>query len=421
MGATEIKPGIHWVGAIDWAVRDFHGYITPNGTSYNNYLILDKQVTLVDTVKYDFVDYTIDNIKRLVDPAKIVNVVINHIENDHVSSLDRIMELTPNALIHITARGKKGLDRFFDTSKWKFRIVKTGDTLNTGTKTITFLETPMLHWPDSMMSYVKEDKLLISQDAFGQHLASSARFDDEYCDQYSVTALEHAVRDYYANILMPFGTLIKAKIAEVQKLGLEIDMIAPDHGIIWRKDPGKILQMYLDMANDKADLRVVIVYDTMWHSTEHMTIPLMEGIKAAGVDVEVIKLRSTPMSAAIKRVWESRAMLVGTPTLNNIMFPSVAEFLTHLRGLRPKNRIAGAFGSFGWGGGAVKEAYETFKKMGLETVEPGVEVLYRMGPEDERKCFEFGKRFAGKVCEYQMPFDGNLSGACRRSGGATLG
>jgi flavorubredoxin len=421
MGAIEIKPGIHWVGAIDWAVRDFHGYITPNGTSYNNYLILDTQVTLVDTVKHDFVDYTIGNIKSLVDPTKIVNVVINHIENDHVSSLDRIMELTPNALIHITARGKKGLDRFFDTSKWKFRIVKTGDTLNTGTKTITFLETPMLHWPDSMMSYIKEDKLLISQDAFGQHLASSARFDDEYCDQYSVTALEHAVRDYYANILMPFGTLIKAKIAEVQKLGLEIDMIAPDHGVIWRKDPGKILQMYLDMANDKADLRVVIVYDTMWHSTEHMTIPLMEGIKAAGVDVEVIKLRSTPMSAAIKRVWESRAMLVGTPTLNNIMFPSVAEFLTHLRGLRPKNRIAGAFGSFGWGGGAVKEAYETFKKMGLETVEPGVEVLYRMGPDDERKCFEFGKRFAEKVCEYQKPFDGSLSGECRRPGGARLG
>ena len=190
----------------------------------------------------------------------------------------------------------------------------------------------MLHWPDSMMSYVKEDKLLISQDAFGQHLASAARFDDEYCDQYSVTALEHAVRDYYANILMPFGALIKAKLAEVQKLGLEIDMIAPDHGIIWRRDPGKILQMYLDMANDKADLRVVIVYDTMWHSTEHMTIPIMEGIKAAGVDVEVVKLRSTPMSVAIKRVWESRAMLVGTPTLNNIMFPSVAEFLTHLRG-----------------------------------------------------------------------------------------
>ena len=404
MGAVEIKPGIYWVGAIDWAVRDFHGYITPNGTTYNNYLIRDKHVTLVDTVKEDFAHYTIDNIKSLVDPSKIENVVINHIENDHATSLDRIMALAPNAVIHITERGKKGLDRFFDTTRWKFRLVKSGDTLNTGTKTITFLETPMLHWPDSMVSYVQEDKLLISQDAFGQHLATSARFDDEYCDQCSTVELEHAVRDYYANILMPFGALIKSKLAEIQKLGIEIDMIAPDHGIIWRRDPGKIVKMYLDMANSKADLRVVIIYDTMWHSTEYMTTPLMEGIKAAGVDVEVIKLRATPMSIAIKRFWESRAMLVGTPTLNNIMFPSVAEFLSHLRGLRPKDRIAGAFGSFGWGGGAVKEVYGEFKKMGLETVEPGVEVLYRPGPEDEKKCFEFGRQFAEKVKEYHKKF-----------------
>jgi flavorubredoxin len=412
MGAVQIKPGIYWVGAIDWAVRDFHGYITPNGTSYNNYLILDEQVTLIDTVKHDFCEYTIENIRGLVDPAKIENVVINHIENDHMSSIDRIMEFAPKATIYITARGKKGLDRFFDTSRWNFKIVKTGDTLSMGTKTITFLETPMLHWPDSMMSYVKEDRLLISQDAFGQHLATSARFDDEYCDQYSVTGLEHAVRDYYANILMPFGTLVKAKIAEIQKLGIEIDMIAPDHGIIWKKNPAKIIQMYLDMANDKADLRVVIVYDTMWHSTEHMTIPLMEGIKAAGVDVEVIKLRATPMSRAIKRIWESRAMLIGTPTLNNIMFPSVAEFLTHLRGLRPKNRLVGAFGSFGWGGGAVKEAYAEFKRMGLEVVEPGIEVLYRPSLDDDEKCFEFGKQFAEKTIEYHKKFNGEQPGKC---------
>jgi flavorubredoxin len=404
MGAVEIKPGIHWVGAIDWAVRDFHGYITPNGTTYNNYLILDKHVTLVDTVKHDFADYTIDSIRSLVDPAKIEHVVINHIENDHATSIERIMELAPQATIHITERGKKGLDRFFDTSRWKFRIVKTGDTLSTGTKTIHFLETPMLHWPDSMVSYVKEDKLLISQDAFGQHLASTARFDDEYCDLCSTVELDHAVRDYYANILMPFGPLIKAKIAEIQKLGLEIDMIAPDHGIIWRRDPGKILKMYLDMATGKADLRIVVIYDTMWHSTEHMTIPIVEGIRAAGVDVEVMKLRATPMSIAVKRFWESRGLLVGTPTLNNIMFPSVAEFLTHLRGLRPRDRIAGAFGSFGWGGGAVREAYGELKKIGLEVVEPGVEVLYRPAPEDAKRCFEFGKQFAEKVIEYHKKF-----------------
>lgn len=404
MGSVEIKPGVYWIGAVDWAIRDFHGYITPNGTSYNNYLILDKHVTLVDTVKWDFADYTIDNIKGLVDPAKIENIVINHIENDHVTSLDRIMELAPNAVIYITERGKKGLDRFFDTSKWRFKIVKTGDTISTGSKTIMFIETPMLHWPDSMMSYVKEDRLLISQDAFGQHIATSARFDDEYCDRCSVVELEHAVRDYYANILMPFGQLIKAKIAEIQKLGLEIDMIAPDHGVIWRRDPARIIQMYLDMANGKAALKVVVVYDTMWHSTERMASSISEGIRAAGVDVEVIKLRATPLSIAVKKFWESRGILVGTPTLNNIMFPTVAEFLTYLRGLRPKNRLAGAFGSFGWGGGAVKEVYEEFKKMGLDVVGPGVESLYRPGPEEERKCFDFGRSFAEKVIEYHKKF-----------------
>ncbi|HUL00629.1 MAG TPA: FprA family A-type flavoprotein [Nitrospirota bacterium] len=412
MSTVEIKPNIHWVGAIDWAVRDFHGYITPNGTSYNNYLILDKHVTLVDTVKHDFVDYTVANIASLVNPAKIENVIVNHIENDHASSIDRIMELSPRAIIYITERGKKGLDRFFDTSKWKFKIVKSGDTLNTGTKTVVFLETPMLHWPDSMMSFIKEDKLLLSQDAFGQHLASTTRFDDEYCDQYSVASLEHAVRDYYANILMPFGTLIKSKISEIQKLGLDINMIAPDHGIIWRKNPSKILEMYLDMANDKADLRIVIVYDTMWHSTEHMTIPLMDGIKAAGVDVEVLKLRATPMSIAIKRFWESRSLLVGTPTLNNIMFPSIAEFLQHLRGLRPKNRLMAAFGSYGWNGGAVKEAYAVFKQMGLEAMEPGVEVNYRMSADDAKKCFDFGKHFAEKTIDYHKNFNGKQSEGC---------
>ena len=213
-----------------------------------------------------------------------------------------------------------------------------------------------------------------------------------------------AVIDYYANILMPFGKLIKNKIADIQKLGLEIDMIAPDHGIIWRSSPQKVMQDYLDMANGRAALRVAIIYDTMWHSTERMTIPLMQGIKDEGVDCKVIKLRATPMSAAIKEFWKSRGCLIGTPTLNNIMFPSVAEFMTHLRGLRPQNRITGAFGSYGWGGGAVKEAYEEFKRMGLEVVEPGVQVLYKPSPEDENQCYNFAREFAKKVKEYHAKF-----------------
>ena len=405
MKATEIKPGIFWIGAIDWAIRDFHGYVTPHGTTYNNYLVIDDQITLLDTVKHDFSKTTIDNIKSLVDPSEIKNIIINHIENDHVTSIGDIMALAPNATIYITAKGKKGLDRFFDTAKWDMKIVKTGDILNIGKRNLLFLETPMLHWPDSMMTYIREDKLLISQDAFGQHYASSSRFDDEFVNCFSVSELEDSVTDYYANILMPFGTLIKSKIAEVQKLGLDIDMIAPDHGIIWRKDPAKIINMYLDMANGKADLKVAIIYDTMWHSTEQMTVPIMQGIRDEGVDVKVVKLRSDPNSLAVKEFWKSRGCLIGSPTLNNSMFPTVAELLSYLKGLRPKNRIAGAFGSYGWGGGAVRDMYEEFKKMGLETAEPGMQVLYKPSAEDENACYEFGREFAKKVKEYHTRFE----------------
>ena len=404
MKTVQIKPDVYWVGALDWGVRDFHGYVTPNGTTYNNYLILDDQVTLVDTVKEDFTKTSLESIAALVDPSKIDNMVINHIEPDHSGSLAHMMDLAPNATIYISAKGKDGLDKHVDTSQWKFEIVKTGDTLKTGKKTLSFLNTPMLHWPDSMMTYIKEDRLLISQDAFGQHYATAGRFDDEFLTCNSMAQLEDAVKDYYANILMPFGNLIKSKIAEIQKLGLEIDMIAPDHGVIWRSDPAKVLNMYLAMADGKADESVAIIYDTMWKSTGTMAQAVMQGIRDEGLEVKVIKLRATPMSTAIKEFWNARGSLIGTPTLNNIMFPSVAEFLTHLRGLRPKNRIMGAFGSYGWGGGAVKEAYGEFKKIGLEVVEPGVEVKYRPDPDDKARLYQFGRDFSRKLREYHKKF-----------------
>lgn len=404
MKAVELKNGIYWVGAVDWAVRDFHGYATPRGTTYNNYLILDEEVTLIDTVKYDFSDITIKNIRSVADPAQIRNVVINHIENDHATSLDKIMELAPGAKIHITEKGRKGLERFFDLSRWDVRVVKTGDTLCTGKKNLLFVETPMLHWPDSMMTYIREDKMLVSQDGFGQHIASATRFDDEFVTCASMSELDDAVIDYYANILMPFGPVIKTKIAEIEKLGLEIETIAPDHGIIWRRNPKKVLGSYLAMASGAASLRVAVIYDTMWQSTEKMTLPISQGIKDEGVECTVIKLRATPMSVAIKEFWKSRGCLVGTPTLNNIMYPTVAEFLTHLRGLRPKNRIVGAFGSYGWAGGAVKEAYEEFKRMGLEMAEPGLQILYRPSLDDETRCYDFGRDFARRVKEYHTQF-----------------
>jgi flavorubredoxin len=404
MNAFAITEGVYWVGAIDWAVRDFHGYETPRGTTYNNYLIMDEDITLIDTVKYDFSDITIDNISNIVDPSRIKNIIINHIENDHVTSLDRIMKLAPKATIYMTSKGKKGIERFYDITNWDIRVVKTNDTLKIGKRTLLFIETAMLHWPDSMMTYCREDKVLFSQDAFGQHIASSERFDDEYISCASQAELDDAVIDYYANILMPFGPLIKAKIAEMGKLDLEIGMIAPDHGIIWRVNPQKVLSHYLEMADGKARPSATIIYDTMWQSTALMANPIAAGIRDEGVHCEIVKLRATPMSVAIKKFWKSRGTLIGVPTLNNIMYPTVAEFLTHLRGLRPKNRLMGSFGSYGWGGGAVKEAYEEFKRMGLETFEPGLQVLYKPSREDEATCYNFGRDFAKRILEYHTQF-----------------
>ncbi len=405
MNTVEIKPDIYWVGAIDWAVRDFHGYVTPQGTTYNNYLVLDDQVTLIDTVHHGFADTTIANIKSVTNPLNIKNIVVNHIENDHAGALGKVSDHAPNAInMYITDRGRKGLEKFYDLSRWKINIVKTGDELKIGKYTLKFIETPMIHWPDSMMTYVKEAKLLISQDAFGQHLATSQRFDDEFVECASHAELEDAAIDYYANILMPFAKLIKSKVNEINKMGLDIDMIAPDHGIIWRREPQRVIDMYNNMSDGKTNLRIVIIYDTMWYGTEQMTSPIIHGIRDVGVDCKVIKLRATPMSVAIKEFWKSRGSLIGSPTLNNEVYPTVAEFMVHLRGLRPKDRMMGAFGSFGWGGGAVNWLYKTFGEIKLQAVEPGLQVNYRAIGEDEGKCYEFGRKFARNVIEYHKNF-----------------
>jgi len=400
MKPVELKNGIFWVGAVDWAVRDFHGYETPRGTSYNNYLIDDDEPTLFDAVHHDFVDISIKNISRITDLQKIKHIVINHIENDHATGLEKILEIVPSANIYLTERGKNGLGRFIDLSKYKVSVVKSGDTLKIGKRTLQFIETPMMHWPDSMFTYIKEEKILISQDAFGQHIASAERFDDEFVKNYSMEELEDAVIDYYANILMPYGNVIKGKIEEIKKLGIGIEMIAPDHGVIWRSHIDKVLSLYSDMVDAKAKLGTVIVYDTMWHGTEQMVFPIAKGLEDEGIPVIIIKLRATPKSVAVKEVWKSRGVIVGSPTLNNGIFPSVAEFLTYLKGLRPKNRLFAAFGSYGWSGEAIKDMYEIAKSMKLEVFEPGIRVLYKPSEEDLNKCYEFGIAFGKALKEY---------------------
>lgn len=405
MKPVELKGEIYWVGAVDWAVRDFHGYETPRGTSYNNYLIIDEEPTLLDAVHHDFAHISLENISRIIEPTKIKNIVINHIENDHATGVEKILEIVPEANIYITEKGKRGLSKFIDLSRYKVNIVKTSDTIKIGKRSLLFIETPMMHWPDSMFTYIKEEKILVSQDAFGQHIASVERFDDEFVSNRSSEELEDAVVDYYANILMPYGNVIKAKIEELVKSGIEIDMIAPDHGVIWRKYIDKVLTLYSEMVEAKAKLAAVIVYDTMWHSTEQMVFPIAKGIEDEGIPVKIIKLRATAKSVAIKEIWKARGLLVGSPTLNNGVFPSVAEFLSYLKGLRPKNRLFAAFGSYGWSGEAVKDMYEAAKAVKLEVFEPGVKVLYKPSEEDLQRCYDFGVSFAKALKQFHSKFE----------------
>jgi flavorubredoxin len=404
MTKVEVTPNVYWVGAIDWAVRDFHGYVTPRGSTYNNYLIMDDEPALVDAVHGEFTDTSIKNIRAITKMRDIKHVIVNHIEPDHAGGLYRMVHMCGNPRVYITKKGLEGLGRMFDISGWDIKVVKTGDEVKTGKKTLMFLETPMLHWPDSMMTYVKEDKLLISQDAFGQHMATTQRFDDELLACTAISELDDAVWDYYANILMPFGTLIKSKLGEVAKLGIEIDIIAPDHGVIWRQNPGKVLGMYSDMAEGKCDERVSIIYDTMWHSTEKMIEPIAKGIKAEGMDCKVLKIRATPTSTCVKEFWRSRGTLIGSPTLNNTLFPPIGDFLVNLKGLRPKGRLVSAFGSYGWGGGAVRDIIKQCQELKLEVMEPGVQVKYKATPEEEEQLFEFGREFAIRTREYHKTF-----------------
>lgn len=400
MKPVELKNEIYWVGAVDWAIRDFHGYETPKGTSYNNYLIIDDEPTLLDAVHENFAHYSIENISRIISPSKIKHIVINHIENDHATGLDRILEHAKEATVYLTERGKKGLSKLLDLSRFNVKTVKTGDTLKIGKRTLQFIETPMMHWPDSMFTYIVEEKILISQDAFGQHLATVERFDDEFIDSCSVADLEDAVIDYYANILMPYGNVIKNKLEELKKSGLEIQMIAPDHGIIWRSHVDRVLSIYSDMVDARARLGAVIVYDTMWHSTEQMVYPIAKGIEDQGIPVKILKLRSTPKSVAIKEAWKHRGLIIGSPTLNNNIFPPVADFMTYLKGLRPQKRLFAAFGSFGWSGEAVPQLYEMAKGMKLEVFEPGLKVLYKPSEEEIQKCYDFGIAFGKALKEY---------------------
>jgi len=391
MEKVELKKGIYWVGAIDWNIRDFHGYSTPYGTTYNAYLILDEKNVLVDTVKAPFYLEMLGRISEMIDPSRIDVIVSNHVEMDHSGSLTQIVERIGNPTVITSERGQKGLAKHYK-KLLKFKTVKSGETFSVGHRTLAFVEAPMLHWPDSMFTYIKEDQLLLPNDAFGQHIASCQRFDDEVGDE----AMKHAAK-YYANILWPLAPLILKKVDEVMKMGIPIDIIAPSHGLIWRKNPGRIIEAYVDWSQGKARNKILVVYDTMWGSTEAIAKAILKGLVDEGVEARLLHLRSNHRSDIIEEMLEAKAVLLGSPTLNNGMFPTMGDFLTYMRGLRPKGKVFGLFGSHGWGGGAIKEMRKALDQEKFEVWEKELSVQFVPDPEECKSAIQFGREFARKV------------------------
>jgi flavorubredoxin len=394
MRPVEITKGIYDVGVIDWNIRDFHGYSTYRGTSYNAFLIVDEKIALIDTVKKDFSDQLIDNISKIIDPKKIDCVISNHTEMDHSGALPRVMHrVGEDKPLYCSKMGAKNLARHFP-QKWNYHPVGTGEELSLGNRTLAFLETRMIHWPDSMFTYLKEDKILFSSDGFGQHYAGHERFDDQIGDDIMLHA-----KKYYANILLLYSPLILKLLDTVAQLGLEIDMICPDHGIIWRKDPGKIINAYVKWAKQEQEKKAVVIYDTMWHSTEAMADEISAGIADEGISVRPIHIRSSHRSEIMTEVLDAAAIVVGSPTLNNQLFPTVSDFLVYMKGLKPLNKIGAAFGSYGWSGEAVNLINKEFEAMKFDVIDPGIRIQYVPEKKGLGTCFELGKKIGKAINE----------------------
>ncbi|MBU0480025.1 MAG: FprA family A-type flavoprotein [Proteobacteria bacterium] len=388
MGHIEIKDNVFWVGAVDWNIRDFHGYSTEKGTTYNAYLIKDEKVALFDTVKSDFKNDLLYEIRQLVDPEKIDYLIVNHVEMDHSGAFPEIIDLIKPEKIFCSRNGHRALVEHFHREDLPFEIVKTGDTLKLGKKTVTFIETPMLHWPDSMFSYIGEDKLLISSDAFGQHIAST----EKYADEVNDFEIKRDAQKYFANILTVFSPHIQKLLAKVAELGIEIDMIAPDHGLIWRGEGvAKIIGLYDKWSRHQAGDKALVIYDSMWKSTEKMAKAIASELARGGFEVKMKNLKVNHRSDIMTDVLDARALILGSSTLNNNMLPKMADFLTYFKGLRPKNKVVACFGSYGWSGEAVKHINEAIEGIKLPLAHPGLKVKNVPREEDFDACRQLAR------------------------------
>jgi len=395
MAPVEIKKDLYWVGAVDWEIRDFHGYSTKKGTTYNAFLAMDEKVTLFDTVKKPFRSDLLHNLRRVTDPGRIDYLVINHVEMDHSGCLPELVETVRPEKIFCSAMGKKAMVEHFHREDWPYEVVKTGDVIRLGKRSVQFLETRMLHWPDSMFSYIPEDRLLISSDAFGQHWATSERFDDEV---ESHELFMHAAK-YYGNILLLYSALVQKLLQTVQGMGISLDMIAPDHGLIWRSQPQKILEAYDRWSRQDTKRKALVIYDTMWHSTETMAKAILDGLVQEGVSCQLLDLQGTHRSDVMTEALDAKALIFGSATLNNGMLPRMADMLSYMKGLRPVNRIGAAFGSYGWSGEAVKQINNVLEEAKFRMIDPGISVRFVPTHEDLRKCVELGRRIGRAIRE----------------------
>ncbi|WP_428049244.1 FprA family A-type flavoprotein [Candidatus Avelusimicrobium caledoniensis] len=394
MRAIQISPNVYWVGAIDWNLRDFHGYATHRGTTYNAYLVLSEKPTLIDTVKKEFYDEMMERIKSVIDPKQIQIIISNHSELDHAGALEQTVAVTQPDEVYVSPMGQKNLMGHFHEDL-KFKVVKTGDKIDIGGDSISFVEARMLHWPDSMFSYLEKENILFSNDVFGMHLATDRLFDDENDENIWLPEAEK----YYANIVLPYSDIVLRFLDQVKKMNLSPKMIAPDHGFIWRKDPTRIVELYAKWAAQKPQNKAVIVYDTMWGSSEKMARQIADGLQAGGTSVRLISMHHNDRSEVALALLHSAALIVGTPVLNSQIFPSMADVLCYLKGLKKKNLIGVAFGSYGWNGAPIDSLTKTLEEMGVEVVSPALKTSFVPDEETLAKCRELGKLISQKIKE----------------------
>ncbi|MCK5832489.1 FprA family A-type flavoprotein [bacterium] len=392
--AIKITDRIYWVGAIDWKIRDFHGYDTPRGSTYNAYLVMGEKIVLLDTVKAPFKAELLSRIASVVDPQDIDYIVSNHSEPDHTGCLKSVIsEIKPKKVL-ASKMGKKAL---FSHYGIEVEAVSSGDSLDLGGVTLDFIETRMIHWPDSMVTYIPEEKALISQDAFGMHLATGERF----AEQFDEALLRNESDKYYSNIVLPYSLIVKKVLKDLAGLGLDIELICPDHGPIWRGKEWveKIIGWYSEYVDQKPTMKAVVIYDTMWGSTEILARSIAEGLIAGNASVKIINLHQSPRSEVATELLDAGALLVGSPTLNNGIFPTVADVMTYIKGLKPQNLIGTAFGSYGWSGESVGILEKNLDEMKVGRTQESIKIKYVPTNSDLMKCRELGLKVAADMAE----------------------